>query len=113
MKNHKIVVNKGDKCITDLIIERKLEEGWYEYIPYDGDEITVTFRDCNGEVKSSNTYEVSGNNTERITIDMPSELDAGEYTYDVVLKTAEGEVHTMCQHNIFIIREVKTHEEHL
>lgn len=108
MSKHKIIVNKWDKCLTDLLIKFKQEEGWYEYIPYEGDEITVTFRDASGTVKDTQTYEVPDANAKRITIEMPTTLDAGEYTYDVVLTTEDEEVYTMCENNIFIIKEEHT-----
>ncbi|MCQ2464677.1 MAG: DUF4469 domain-containing protein [Oscillospiraceae bacterium] len=108
MKKHKIICEKGDKCITDLIIKSKQDEGYYEYIPVSGDEITVTVSDEAGTVKSQKTITVGENNVERISIDMPTDLDAGEYTYDIVLRTAEGEeteTYTLCTDNIFIIKE--------
>lgn len=111
MKRHRITVEKGDSCITDVVIISKQDEGWYEYIPKQGDRIKAVFKDKGSTVVREVTSEVTSDEVERISLEMPSALDAGVYTYDISLtyRNEEGkdEVHTICDDNIFIVKEDK------
>ena len=109
MKRHKITVEKGDTCITDVVIETKQDEGWYEYIPQINDKIQAVFKDHSNIVVKTVNVEVPSEEARRISIMMPSDLETGEYTYDVTLvcrgDDGEDEVHTICDDNIFIVKE--------
>ena len=109
MKRHRITVEKGDSCITDVVIMSRQAEGWYEYIPKQGDRIKAVFKDKGSTVVREVTSEVTSDEVKRISLEMPSDLDAGDYTYDVSLtyRNEEGkdEVHTICDDNIFIVKE--------
>ena len=111
MTKHRITVEKGDTCITDVIITTKQTEGWYEYIPKTGDKIKAVFKDKGSTVVREVTSEVTSDEIKRISLEMPSDLDAGEYTYDISLtyrnEESKDEVHTICDDNIFIVKEDK------
>lgn len=113
MDKHRIVVEKGNTCITDIVITSRQEDGWYEYIPKSGDIIKAVFKDKSNTVVKTVVSEVTTDKVKRISIEMPSELNAGNYTYDVLLvyRNYDGkeEVHTICDDNIFIVKEDERH----
>jgi len=111
MKKHRITVEKGDTCITDIIITSRQTEGWYEYVPKLGDRVEAVFKNKENSVVKTVGAEVTSEEIERLSIEMPSDLDAGEYTYDMKLtyrnEDGKTEVHTICDDNIFIVKEDK------
>ena len=112
MKRQRITAEKGDQCDVELEIRIRQDEGWYEYIPQSGDTITVVVDDAEGETVRSLSVTAPENNSERITVSIPTDLNAGTYTYDVILNYAgtSGKC-TVCRDNILIIREDAQHEE--
>ena len=105
MKPHKIVVERGDTCIRELDIRVMQPEGWFEYIPVGGDQISVYIKNKQNEIITQWTVTVPEGNEDRIMITIPTNLPKGEYTYDVIIDTADGEKHTICDENILKIKE--------
>lgn len=111
MKKHKIVVERGDTCIPVLFVLTRQDDGYYEYIPKKGDSVSLYIKNSNGTSVSLVRREIGFDNTERITLNIPTNLEKGEYTYDVVLETSEGEIHTICDDNILIIKDDGAHAQ--
>lgn len=112
MKRQRIIAEKGDQCDVELEIRIRQDEGWYEYIPRGGDRIIVVIDNAEKETVRSVAVTVPENNSERITVSIPTDLDAGTYTYDVILNYAgTSEKCTVCRDNILMIREDAQHEE--
>lgn len=112
MKRQRITVEKNDQCDVELEIRIRQDEGWYEYIPVSGDTIAVHIDNAEGETVRSFSVTAPEGNNERIKVSMPTDLEAGTYTYDVILTYADtSEKCTVCRDNILIIREDAQHEE--
>ena len=108
MTRHKITVSKDDQCITDIIINTRQPEGWFEYIPKAGDKFRVVVKNRRNDIVRETVTTVQDGNAERISLTIPTDLDGGKYTYDVMLILTEEEketTHTICDENILIIKE--------
>lgn len=110
MRHHKITVEKHDTCIVTLLICTKQDEGWYEYIPIGNDTAMVNIKNTDNVIINTFVVAAAFGNEDRITIEFPTDMDAGIYTYDIILKTA-GERHTVCDENIFEIKEDSAYAE--
>lgn len=110
MKPHKIVTERHDTCIVALVIRTKQPDGWYEYVPCGGDVITVYIKDKKNKIVHKFLHTVPPGNDDRINLTFPTDLPEGEYTYDVILQSGD-ERHTVCDENIFIIKEDDAYEE--
>ena len=108
MKPHKTVVERGDTCKLLLDIRVIQPEGWFEYIPA-GDTISVFIKNKANEIIRQNVIAVPPGNEEKIMIDMPTDLEKGEYSYDIIINTSDGEKHTICDEYIFKIKEDRAH----
>jgi len=105
MKPHRTVVERGDTCRLQLDIRVIQPEGWFDYIPEGGDRITVYIKNKDNAIVSQRTVTVPAGNEHKIMLEMPSDLEKGEYRYDVILETTDGEKHTICDEYIFKIKE--------
>lgn len=110
MKPHKIIVERHDTCIVGLYIRTKQPDGWYEYIPCGGDVITVYIKNKENKKIYEFMQTVPPGNTDRINLKFPTDLPEGEYTYDVILQSG-SERHTVCDENIYIIKEDDAYEK--
>lgn len=110
---HKIEVQKGDSCITDIVINSRQDEGWYEYIPQTGDRIELKMKNSSQQIVETVCVTVSDTEAGRISINMPTNLEAGKYTYDVTLtvtnEKGNPETYTICDENIYIVKEDEGH----
>ena len=104
MKPHKTVVERGDTCKLLLDIRVIQPEGWFEYIP-DGDTVSVFIKNKDNEIIKQIEITVPTGNEEKIMIDIPTDLEKGEYRYDIILNTSDGEKHTICDEYILKIKE--------
>lgn len=104
MKPHKTVVERGDTCKLLLDIRVIQPEGWFEYIPA-GDTVSVFIKNKDNEIIKQIEITVPAGNEEKIMIDIPTDLEKGEYRYDIILNTSDGEKHTICDEYIFKIKE--------
>lgn len=104
MKPHKTVVERGDTCKLLLDIRVIQPEGWFEYIPA-GDTVSVFIKNKENEIIAQIKLIVPAENEEKIMINIPTYYDAGEYRYDIILNTSDGEKHTICDEYILIIKE--------
>lgn len=102
---HRTVVERGDTCLIELEILVSQPEGWFEYIPDGGDAISVYIKNKSNEIVTQQTVTVEEGNTERIMLNIPTNLPAGDYTYDVTIDTSYGEKHTICDEYILKIKE--------
>ncbi|MCQ2464388.1 MAG: hypothetical protein MJ095_02250 [Oscillospiraceae bacterium] len=110
MKPHKIIVERHDTCMVGLYIRTKQPDGWYEYIPCGGDKITVCIKDKHNELVHKFTQTTPPGNDDRITLNFPTDLPEGKYTYDVILESGP-ERHTICDENIYEIKEGDAYEK--
>lgn len=104
MKPHKTVVERGDTCKLLLDIRVIQPEGWFEYIPA-GDTVSVFIKNKDNEIIKRIEITVPAGNEEKIMIDIPTDLEKGEYRYDIILNTSDGEKHTICNEYILKIKE--------
>lgn len=105
MKPHRTVVERGDTCILELDIRMIQPEGWFIYIPSGGDKISVYIKDKDNEIVSTVTKTVEAGNEENIMLTIPTDLEKGDYRYDVIIETAYNEKHTICDEYILKIKE--------
>ena len=105
MKPQKTVVERGDTCMIDVSIRCRQPEGWYEYIPSKGDRISVYIKDRENKIVDHKDTTPPEDNTERMSIVIPTDLPKGKYTYDIILTLSTGERHTICDENILKIKE--------
>lgn len=110
MGSHKITVEKHDTCIVTLLVCTKQDEGWYEYIPIGNDTATVNIKNADNMIINTFVVVADSGNEDRITIEFPTDMNAGIYTYDIILESA-GERHTICDENIFEIKEDSAYAE--
>ena len=108
MKPHRTVVERGDTYELELNIRVYQDEGYYEYFPVAGDKISVYVKQ-NNKVITEERLHVYADMEERVRINVPTQLPAGDYTYDVVISCADGEKHTICDEYILKIKEDSTH----
>lgn len=104
MKPHKTVVERGDTCKLLLDIRVIQPEGWFEYIPA-GDTVSVFIKNKDNEIIKQIEITVPTGNEEKIMIDIPTGFEKGEYRYDIILNTSDGEKHTICDEYILKIKE--------
>lgn len=110
MQKHRIIVERLDKCLAEIMIISKQPEGNYEYIPVKGDKLKVRIKDKKDTVVKTYEITVSEDLSDRMSMDIPTDLEAGEYTYDISITYADSdERHTVCDDNILIIKEDEGH----
>lgn len=104
MKPHKTVVERGDTYAIELELRMHQPEGWFEYFPVSGDEVLMYIKKQN-KVITELTITIDTDMEERLRVNIPTHLPKGDYTYDVILKCANGEKHTICDEYILRIKE--------
>lgn len=104
MKPHKTVVERGDTYAIELELRMHQPEGWFEYFPVSGDEVLMYIKKQN-KVITELTITIDTDMEERLRVNIPTHLPKSDYTYDVILKCANGEKHTICDEYILKIKE--------
>lgn len=97
----KIRLTRGDTAMLTVVITN--ETTGKEYVVAKDDTLTMTIKRDTSETEPLIQKNLVGLNTFHIQPNDTSNLEFGEYEYDVQLTTASGEVYTVIEPSPFVV----------